>query len=134
MKNDFVYYVAEISDEKFNELKNSFNYAVCVNKTVIGFANDDKGFGEDVTLVPSNEVKTTKRTSIITLYYVRDAELPTITEMFKYTIMGHNGTDEDETIIGFTDAEDFDPQTIMGYDFIGIVDNVSGKRQNYCFN
>ena len=137
MKNDFVYYVAEISDEKLQTVKTLFKYAVVYDQAIIGFTNDEDFNGEiegrkgKVTLVSSAEVSELPYLPNIILANVRDAELPKLIELFTYTILGWDDTDEDEgeTIIGFTDSTVIHHTIIWDFDYFELVDNVSGKRQ-----
>ena len=124
-----------------NSVKDLFKYAVvCVvdgNDTVVGFTNNEidttaiEGDFGKMTLVSSAKVSELPYISNIMLLNVRDAELPTIVEMFTYTILGWDDTEEDEgeTLIGFTDSTELDHTVIWDFDYFELIDNVSGKRQ-----
>lgn len=141
MTKNYYYLAASISNEKYNSVKDLFKYAVvCVvdgNDTVVGFTNNEidttaiEGDFGKMTLVSSAKVSELPYISNIMLLNVRDAELPTIVEMFTYTILGWDDTEEDEgeTLIGFTDSTELDHIVIWDFDYFELIDNVSGKRQ-----
>lgn len=140
MKNKLHFFLAaEISEEKYLELKNLFKLAVVANvdgnETVVGFTNNEidttdlEGDYGKMTLVSSAKVGELPYISNIMVIEASDAEMSTISEMFTYTILGWDDTEDyvPETLIGFTDSEELNYKVIWDYDYFELIDNETGR-------